>query len=44
MALWVKQNPIEGFALYPFLPGLATHRAGREIREPALMARYGGKI
>jgi len=34
----------EGFALYLFLPGLAAHWAGREIREPALMARHGGKI
>jgi len=34
----------ERFALSPFLLGLAAHRAGRKIREPALMARYGGKI
>ena len=35
---------IEGFALYPFLPGLVAHRGSREIRKPALMARHGGKI
>jgi len=34
----------EGFALYPFFPGLAAHRASRKIREPALTARHGGKI
>lgn len=31
---------MSGFALYPFLPGLAAHRAGREIGEPALVARH----
>jgi hypothetical protein len=41
---YVKIFVTEGFALYRFLPGLAAHRAGRGMRKPALMARYGGKI
>jgi len=37
--LWLLESsacPSEAFALYHFSPGLAAHRAGREMREPAV--------